>query len=97
MPSYIPLNFEQQQLNDLGTIGVQQRGVLIPTNDYFQTNQYNATHPDALATGDAQGKGTGNFLDVYNQNAGTITDRFERKDDLKINKFSPQNPYYNVT
>lgn len=28
-------------------------------SDYQRTNQYNATHPDALATGDWQGKGTG--------------------------------------
>lgn len=28
-------------------------------SDYQRTNQYSATHPDALATGDAQGKGTG--------------------------------------
>ena len=26
---------------------------------YQRTNQYSGTHPDALATGDAQGKGTG--------------------------------------
>lgn len=28
-------------------------------SDYQRTNQYNASHPDALATGDWQGKGTG--------------------------------------
>lgn len=28
-------------------------------SDYQRSNQYSGTHPDALATGDAQGKGTG--------------------------------------
>lgn len=28
-------------------------------SDYNRENQYNESHPDALATGDAQGKGTG--------------------------------------
>lgn len=28
-------------------------------SDYQRTNQYSDTHPDARATGDAQGKGTG--------------------------------------
>jgi len=95
MPSYIPLNFEQQQLNDLGTIGVQQRGVLIPTNDYFQTNQYNATHPDALATGDAQGKGTGQdgLLNAYNFTAGNNTDIQERATEVAINYYKAQVPY----
>lgn len=31
----------------------------IVRSDYNKDNQYNASHPDALATGDAQGKGTG--------------------------------------
>jgi hypothetical protein len=51
----------------------------------------------AIADGDKIGRGTGGDLDVYNQNAGTSTDIIERKDDLKINKFSSNNPYYTVT
>ena len=31
----------------------------IVRSDYNSENQYNEAHPDALATGDAQGKGTG--------------------------------------
>lgn len=31
----------------------------IVRSDYNKDNQYNESHPDALATGDAQGKGTG--------------------------------------
>ena len=96
MPSYIPINFEQQQLNQLGQVGVQQRGALIPTNDYFQVNPYSSTHPDALATGDKIGRGTGGDLDIYNNKAGTSDDIAFRKEELKVNKYSSNNPYYNV-
>jgi hypothetical protein len=95
MPSYIPINFEQQQLNQLGQIGVQQRGTLIPTNDYFQTNQYSATNPDALATGDVQGKGTGNdgLLNAYDFVAGNNRDVQERASEVAINYYKAQVPY----
>lgn len=39
--------------------GIDERHVEIVRSDYTRDNQYSATHPDALATGDAQGKGTG--------------------------------------
>jgi hypothetical protein len=51
-----------------------ERAKLFPKNDYKPTNQYSAVNPDAIADGDAQGKGTGGFLDVYNQGAGAIQD-----------------------
>lgn len=38
---------------------MEERHEEIIRNNYTADNQYNATHPDALATGDAQGKGTG--------------------------------------
>ena len=41
------------------------------------------------------GRGTGVFLDVYNDRAGTSVDIFERKDDIKINKFNKFNIYPN--
>ncbi len=53
-----------------------------------------ATSPDAMSTGDEQGRGTGNFLDIYNDNAGTKTDIAERKDDIKINRYNQYKPYY---
>lgn len=95
MPSYIPLNFEQQQLNDLGTIGVQQRGALFPTNDYKPVNPYTATHPDALATGDLQGKGTGNdgLVNAYDFVAGNNIDVQERATEVAINYYKAQVPY----
>jgi len=74
MPSYIPTSFEQQQLNQLGTIG---------------------THPDALATGDAQGKGTGNdgLLNAFDFTAGNNTDVQERASEIAINYYKAQVPY----
>ena len=45
--------------------------------------------------GDELGRGTGIFLDVYNQQAGTSTDVVERKNEIKINKFNSVKPYPN--
>jgi hypothetical protein len=89
------LDFSQPN-NTLSQIADEQRRKLFARNDFKETDQYSTVHPDAIATGDKIGRGTGGDLDVYNNNAGTSTDIFERKDDLKINKFSPNNPYYNV-
>lgn len=38
---------------------MDERHIEIVRSDYQRDNQYSATHPDALATGDTQGKGTG--------------------------------------
>ena len=83
-----------QPLNDLGKIGVDQRKQLLTINDFKQINyEYSVTNPDALADGDEMGRGTGTFLDVYNEKAGTSIDVTERKLEVKINKYSPANPY----
>ena len=89
------LDFSQPN-NALSQIAEEQRRKLFARNDFKETDQYSTVHPDAIANGDKIGRGTGGDLDVYNNNAGTSTDIFERKDDLKVNKFSPNNPYYNV-
>jgi hypothetical protein len=89
------LDFSQPN-NTLSQIAEEQRRKLFARNDFKETDQYSTVHPDAIANGDKIGRGTGGDLDVYNNRAGTSTDIFERKDDLKINKFSPNNPYYNV-
>lgn len=39
--------------------GIQARNELLVRNDYTRNNEYSGSHPDALATGDPQGKGTG--------------------------------------
>lgn len=38
---------------------IEQRHISLARSDYNRENQYSATHPDALADGDVQGKGTG--------------------------------------
>ena len=97
MPVNEPLNFEQPS-NDLSSIAEAQRRLLFPKNDFSpKSDKYSSVHPDAIADGDKIGRGTGGELDIYNQNAGTSSDRTERKDDLKVNKFSQNNPYYTVS
>ena len=90
------MDFSQPD-NQLSKITEEQRKKLFPRNDFNPADQYSSVHPDAIADGDKIGRGTGGELDVYNQAAGTSTDIAERKDDLKINKFSPNNPYYTVS
>lgn len=87
-----PLNFEQPN-NDLSAIAAAERAKLFPRNDYKPTNQYSSVNPDAIADGDAQGKGTGQFLDVYNQSAGARQDIIERKANTVVNEYQPNNPY----
>ena len=57
-----PLDFTQPT-NKLSQIADAQRAILFPKNDFKQTaNEYSSVNPDALADGDVDGKGTGNFL-----------------------------------
>lgn len=93
MPAKEPLDFSQPE-NKLSSIAEQERKKLLPKNDYKQENdEYNTKHPDALATGDLQGKGTGGFLDVYNKKAGSISDINDRIGDIKINNYKEEKPY----
>jgi hypothetical protein len=87
-----PLNFEQPK-NELSEIADMERKKLLPKNDFNTSNGYSAVNPDALADGDAQGKGTGDFLDVYNQSAGAIQDIIERKAQIVINEYQSNKPY----
>lgn len=87
------LDFEQPK-NQLSAIAEAERAKLFPKNDFSpRSDKYSPVHPDAVADGDEIGRGTGTFLDVYNENAGTSTDVFERKDDIKINKYNSSKPY----
>lgn len=92
MPTQEPLNFEQPK-NKLSEIAEAERAKLFPKNDFKDTNRYSSVNPDALADGDSQGKGTGNFLDVYNQEAGAIQDILERKAEVVLNNYKPNSPY----
>lgn len=77
----------------MSAIAAAERAKLFPKNDYKITNQYSAVNPDAIADGDTQGKGTGGFLDVYNEAAGAIQDIVERRSEIVINEYKPTNPY----
>jgi hypothetical protein len=88
-----PLDFTQPT-NKLSQIADAQRAALFPKNDYTKTaNEYSSVNPDALADGDAEGKGTGNFLDVYNEQAGAIQDILERKAEVVLNQYKSNAPY----
>lgn len=83
-----------QPNNNLSAIAEAERGKLFPKNDFSpKSDKYSSVHPDAIADGDDIGRGTGTFLDIYNQGVGTSTDIFERKDDIKINKYNSSKPY----
>ena len=89
------LDFSQPE-NQLTAYAVAERAKLFPRNDFSpESDNYSPQHPDALADGDAIGRGTGKFLDVYNEKAGTSTDIQERIGDIKINKFNSKNTYPN--
>jgi hypothetical protein len=93
MANELPLDFSQDIPNQLTAIAQQERAKLFPKNDYTTVNQYSATNKDAIADGDELGKGTGGYLDVYNQQAGGLTDKVERKNGIKVNKYDSSKTY----
>jgi len=92
----LPIDLSQDVANQLTAIADAERKKLITRNDYNAEKEiYSVNSPDAIADGDELGRGTGVFLDVYNQEAGTALDVGERKNEIKINKFNPSKPYPN--
>ena len=66
--------------NKLEQAAITQRNLLIPKNYYngiSNTNTYSATHTRALSDNltPVNGKGTGNYLDIENYNAGGLLDK----------------------
>lgn len=89
----LPLDYSQPA-NKLTAIADIERKKNIVKNDYTQQgSKYSSTNPDAVGDGDALGRGTGVFLDVYNDAAGTSVDVFERKMNIKFNAYQPNKPY----
>jgi hypothetical protein len=96
MANEIVVDLSQNVNNQLTAIADMERAKLIPKNDYNAAgNEYSSVNRDAVADGDDKGRGTGVFLDVYNTQAGTVTDITERKNEIKINKFNSSNTYPN--
>ena len=93
---YEPVDLNQNENNNLSAIADLERKKLITRNDFQQgADEYGVTNPQALADGDDMGRGTGAFWDVYNDKAGTSVDVFERKDDIKINRYNKFKTYPN--
>lgn len=93
---YEPLDLNQNEQNNLTAIADIERKKLITRNDFKQdVDEYGVTNSQALADGDDMGRGTGVFLDVYNDKAGTSVDIFERQDDIKINRYNKFKTYPN--
>jgi hypothetical protein len=91
-----PIITEQTENNDLTKIGQTERSKLFPKNDFQRSaNEYSAVNKDAIADGDDYGKGTGNFLDVYNEAGGARIDIVERKNQIKVNEYNSKNAYPN--
>jgi hypothetical protein len=96
MGNELSLDLSQDIANPLTAIADQERAKLIPKNDFNAAgNEYSSVNKDALSDGDARGRGTGVFLDVYNDSAGDAIDIAERKNEIKINKFNSSKPYPN--
>ena len=96
MANELTLDLSQDVPNALTAIADQERAKLIPKNDYNAVgNEYSSVNRDAVADGDNKGRGTGVYLDVYNQGAGDKVDIAERQNEIKINKFNAQKPYPN--
>ena len=93
MATLIPLDYSQPT-NLLTAIADKQRVVNQVKNDYTpKADEYSVTAPDAIADGDALGRGTGVFLDIFNENGGTSIDILERKMEIKINKYNRNKTY----
>ena len=74
----MPTVYNGQQ-SPLEVAAITQRNLLLPKNTYNNAavaNEYTATHTRAIAdqTTPHYGKGTGNYLDIQNYNAGADWD-----------------------
>lgn len=90
------LDLSQTEPNQLTSIADAERKKLITRNDFIKdADEYGVTNSQALADGDDMGRGTGIFLDVYNDGGGTSVDIAERKNEIKINKYNRFKTYPN--
>ena len=92
----IPID-NSQPANKMTAVADEQRKKIKAINDYLDQNAYTSTNPDAIAEGDSMGRGTGQFLDVNNYNAGTSEDIIKRKEAFAGAKYKPTSPYTKPT
>lgn len=94
MPNELSVDLSQDIPNKLTEYANAERTKLFTKNEYKdEVFEYSSTNPNALADGDSEGKGTGVFLDVHNDKAGSLEDNNERKNTIKINKWKKTNTY----
>jgi hypothetical protein len=87
-----------RRLTEMSTM---EREKLITRNVYNSEDGYNSTHPNALATGDAKGKGNAKYLSVFDTDGtGSSVDilgngeaNTGRIGNIKNNLFGKDNPY----
>jgi hypothetical protein len=77
-----------------------EREKLLTRNTYKPSEGYGVNHPNAVATGDAKGKGNAQFLSVYDDNIGSSVDKLGngeantgRIGNLKNNLYGKNNEY----
>lgn len=96
MANELTLDLSQDVPNQLTEYANRERAKLIVKNDFQQTaDEYSVTNSQAIADGDSMGRGTGVFLDVYNEGAGTREDILERRTEIRVNKYNSSNKYPN--
>jgi hypothetical protein len=94
MANELAIDLTQTEENQMTAIADRERARLLPKNDYIaQADEYSVTNADAVADGDSKGRGTGQFLDVYNQGAGNREDILERRTEIRVNKYNSNNTY----
>jgi hypothetical protein len=78
-------------MSRLEDVSLPFRTCSIARNDYDNNDQYTVGHPDALSTGDENGKG------VVNEQAGGATDIKVRECSIAKNKFNKNREYNDAT
>jgi hypothetical protein len=77
-------------MSKLEDVSLSFRNINIARNDYDNNDQYNVGHPDALSTGDEEGKGE------MNGKIGGLTDIKSRDIAITKNKYN-KNKEYNAS
>ena len=74
-------------MSRLEDISLPFRTCSVARNDFDNNDQYTSGHPDALSTGDEQGKG------LVNEQVGGATDIKVRECSIARNKFNKNREY----
>lgn len=78
-------------MSKLEEVSLPFRTCTIAKNDYNYNDEYNVGHPDALSTGDEEGKGE------VNGQVGSASDIKARKKEIAKNKYNYNREYNAAT